>query len=87
MFFGIFKDEQVVESLEKVSPSSEAWWVSCEGCFSFSEGPESSCSFFHKGEGKCNLFVIVVVDVLVDEKVELSVIDPGSCFLWVSIEN
>ena len=67
--------------------SSEAWWVSGEGCFCFGKGPGSSCSFLHKSEGECDLFVIMVVDVFVDEEVELGVIDPGSCFLWVSIKN
>ena len=87
MFFGILENERVIETLEKVGPSSEAWWVSGEGRFGFGEGPESCCSFFHKSEGKCNLFVIMVVDIFVDEKVELGVVDPGPCFLRVTIKN
>ena len=84
---GIFEDERVVESFKKVGPSSKAWWVSGEGGFGLGKGPESSCSFLHEGEGKCDLFVIVVVDIFVDEEVELGVVDPGSGFLWVSVKG
>ena len=80
LFFGVFEDERVIESFKKISPSSEAWWVSGEGCFGFCEGPESCCSFFHKREGECDLFVIVVIDVFVDKEIELGIVDPGSGF-------
>ena len=56
-------------------------------CFSFGDGPESGYSFFHNREGKCDLFVIVVVDVFVDKEVKLGIVDPGSGFLWVSIKG
>ena len=83
----VFEDEWVIEFFEEVSPGSKAQRVVGEGCFGFSEGPEPGWSFFHKRKGECNLLVIVVIDILVHKEVELGIIDPGSCFLWVSIES
>ena len=78
---------ELLNLFEKISPCSKARGIVGKGSLSFSEGPESGCSFLHEREGKHNSFIIMVVDIFVNEEVELGVVDPGSGFLWVSIES
>ena len=79
--------EHGVELCDKVSEGSEGKHRSRDGALAKGRCPGKGRSFSHVQEGKGNLFVIVVVDCLVDEEVKLHSVQPVLRLLIRSVER
>ena len=79
--------ERGVELRDKVGESSQGEQCSRDGALAKGRCPSKGRPFSHVREGEGDLFVIVIVDRLVDEEVELHSVQPMLRFLIGSIER
>ena len=76
-----------VELCDKVSEGSEGERGSRDGALAEGRCPSKGRPFGHVREGEGDLFVIVIVDRLIDKEIELHSVQPVLGFFVISIER